>query len=103
MKNDKTPHIIQKLLESGLPEQPDVCDVCGGEDTIHLDENHVFYDDKHKFEIVIPTYICSQCGDECYSDESYQKILQQVEIAKGKSYVRVEVKEGGKVLRYAVH
>ena len=105
MKNAKSiPHLIQKLLELGhVPDRHEPCDNCGGEDTISLVEDHIFHDEKYKFELVVPTYVCSECGDESYSDESYQRILQQVEIAKGKPYMKVEVKEGGKILRYAVH
>lgn len=105
MKNENSiPHIIQKLLEDGgPPDKAEPCDVCGEEDTISLIDDHIFYDDKYKLEIVIPTYVCSHCGDESYPDASYQHILQQVEIAKGNSYMKVEVKEGGRILKYAVH
>lgn len=103
MKNPKAiPHIIQKLLDFGLDDHSKDCDSCNGEGTIELVEDHLYLDETMGFQLEVPVFICSQCGEESYSNESYLKILQQVERVKGKNYIKIEVKDG-EILRYAIH
>lgn len=105
MTNPKIiPLIVQKLLDEdldkGLPHQD--CEDCGGINTVTFEEDHLYYNDTDKIEIVVPAFVCNVCSNEFYPVDSYQRIIQHLEVSKGKPYIKVEIKDG-KVLKYAIH
>lgn len=64
--------------------------------------NHIYVDKEINLEINIPAHLCSRCDAVVYEPDDYRKLLEAEEAAKGRPYIKVEIKNG-QIHKYSVH
>lgn len=98
------PLIIQKLLNSEENSEGTTqdCEECGGIGTVTLVEDHIYYNEAEGLEVEVPAFVCDTCSNEFYPSDSYLEIIRKLEVLKGKSYIKVDIKDG-KIIKYAIH
>lgn len=78
------------------------CGICGGVNCVEKDEGHIYHNVEIDLKLTVPAHICSRCDSVVYEPDDYKNLLEAEEAAQGRSYVRVEIKNG-RISKYSLH
>ena len=98
----KPPMAVLRLLNPDLDTSLNDCDSCGLEGTVTLVPNFNYVNDKYKLNLTLPAYVCNDCGNSVFETSVFILIQEAIEAAKGRPYLKVEVKDGV-VTKYAIN
>lgn len=93
---------LQPPLDDTGPEHRKNCSNCESVGTVTKNHGHVYENKSLKLSMNAPAYICSNCDVVIYEPATFKDILQAEEVAQGRHYVKVELKNG-RIVKYSVH
>ena len=90
ISNGLTNHICPFCEDGDMEYTPEI--------EFHLPVFGNFYAEK---EVVLPGYVCNECGEHTLTEPNINTLLTEVEVSKGNFQQKARV-EGARVIRYSL-